>query len=75
MREGEPASLRAAAVQLNATEDTATNLATADRLTREAAARGADLIVLPEKWSVLGSDAQTRAGAQSLDGASKTPAV
>ena len=44
----------AGAVQLNSTEDTERNLATADRLVRSAAARGAELVVLPEKWSVLG---------------------
>lgn len=47
-------TLRAAAVQLNATEDVDRNLETADRLTREAAQCGAQLIVLPEKWTVLG---------------------
>jgi deaminated glutathione amidase len=60
--------MRVAAVQLNSTADTAANLAAADRLTRAAAADGARLIVLPEKWTVIGSDEQLRAGAQSLDG-------
>jgi predicted amidohydrolase len=60
--------MRAAAVQLNSTEDTSRNLATADRLVRQAAARGAELVVLPEKWSVLGTAEQMLAGAQSLDG-------
>jgi len=45
--------MRAGAIQLNATDDTDRNLATADRLVRDAAARGAELVVLPEKWSVL----------------------
>ena len=49
--------MRAAAVQLTATEDTARNLATAERLVREAASAGADFVVLPEKWTVLGSEA------------------
>ncbi len=40
----------------------------ADRLTRVAAAGGARLIVLPEKWTVLGSDEDLRAGAETLDG-------
>ncbi|MBV9799406.1 MAG: carbon-nitrogen hydrolase family protein, partial [Solirubrobacterales bacterium] len=44
--------MRAAAVQLNSTDDVDRNLATADRLVREAASRGAQLVVLPEKWSV-----------------------
>ncbi len=60
--------MRAAAVQLNSTEDRARNLETADRLTRAAAGAGAELVVLPEKWSVLGSEEQLRAGAEPLDG-------
>jgi predicted amidohydrolase len=58
----------AAAVQLNANEDKARNLATADRLTRAAASRGAALVVLPEKWSLLGSTEAMAAGAEQLDG-------
>jgi predicted amidohydrolase len=58
----------AGAVQLNSTEDTERNLATADRLVREAAARGAELVVLPEKWTVLGTSEDLAAGAQPLDG-------
>ena len=60
--------MRAGAVQLNSTEDTDRNLATADRLVRAAAARGAELVVLPEKWTVLGTGEQLAAGAQPLDG-------
>jgi predicted amidohydrolase len=64
--------LRAAAVQLTATPDKARNLQTADRLVRRAAADGARLVVLPEKWSVLGRGADLRAGAEPLDGAAVT---
>jgi deaminated glutathione amidase len=60
--------LRVAAVQLNSTADPAANLAVADRLTRAAAADGATLIVLPEKWTAIGSDAQLRAAAETLEG-------
>jgi len=60
--------MRAAAVQLNSTEDKARNLGTADRLTRAAAAAGAKLIVLPEKFNVLGTHEDYRAGAETLDG-------
>jgi deaminated glutathione amidase len=60
--------LRAAAVQLNSTEDPDRNLASADRLVRAAAGRGAELVVLPEKWNVLGTPEQMVAGAQPLDG-------
>jgi predicted amidohydrolase len=63
-----PDLLRAAAVQLTATPDAARNLERADRLTRAAAADGAQLVVLPEKWSVLGRGDDLRAGAQDLDG-------
>jgi predicted amidohydrolase len=58
----------AAAVQLNSTPDRDRNLATADRLTRAAAAAGAQLVVLPEKWPCLGTAEQTAAGAEPFDG-------
>lgn len=60
--------MKAAAVQLNSTADFGANLATADRLTRAAAADGAQLIVLPEKWTAMGSEEELRACAQLLDG-------
>jgi deaminated glutathione amidase len=60
--------MRAAAVQLTSTADRDRNLATADRLTREAAAAGAELVVLPEKWAVLGAPEDIVAGAEPLDG-------
>ena len=60
--------MRTAAVQLNSTDDKERNMATADRLTREAAADGADLIVLPEKFNVLGEHDDYVAGAEPLDG-------
>jgi predicted amidohydrolase len=64
------AQLKAAAVQLNATADGAANLAVADRLVRAAASDGASLIVLPEKWTAMGSDEQLRAAAEPLEGPS-----
>ncbi len=60
--------MRAAAVQLNSTDDKVANMAAADRLTRAAAADGADLVVLPEKVNLLGPDAALREGAEALDG-------
>ena len=60
--------VRAAAVQLNSTEDKDRNLGTADRLTRAAAADGAELIVLPEKFNVLGTPEHYREGAETLEG-------
>ncbi|HEY6397741.1 MAG TPA: carbon-nitrogen hydrolase family protein [Solirubrobacteraceae bacterium] len=60
--------MRAGVVQLNSTEDLDRNLETADRLVRQAAAGGAELVLLPEKWSILGTPEQMAAGAQPLDG-------
>ena len=60
--------MRAAAVQLQSTPDRDRNLAAADRLTREAAKAGAELIVLPEKWPALGTPEQTIAAAEPFDG-------
>jgi deaminated glutathione amidase len=67
--------LRAGAIQLNSTEDKHRNLSTAERLIRGAASDGADLIVLPEKWNLLGTPAQLSAGAEPLDGPSIAMAV
>ena len=64
--------MRAAAIQLTATPDTAANLAAADRLVRQAAADGATLILLPEKWNVLGHGTDLLAGAEALDGPAVT---
>ena len=60
--------MRVAAVQLNSTADFSANLASAERLTRAAAADGARLIVLPEKWTAMGTEEDLRAAAQPLDG-------
>jgi predicted amidohydrolase len=60
--------MRAAAVQLNSTDDKERNLETAERLVRDAARDGAELIALPEKWNLLGPGAALRAGAEDLDG-------
>jgi predicted amidohydrolase len=61
--------VKVAAVQLNSGADVAANLAVADRLTRAAAADGAKLVVLPEKWTAIGSEDDLRAAAEGLDGA------
>jgi deaminated glutathione amidase len=60
--------MRAAAVQLNSTEDKHRNLGMAERLVRDAAADGAELVVLPERLNVRGSDEQYEAAAETLDG-------
>jgi predicted amidohydrolase len=60
--------VKAAAVQLKSGADVEANIAAADEHVRAAAADGATLVVLPEKWTVMGSPADLRAGAQTLDG-------
>jgi predicted amidohydrolase len=60
--------LRAAAIQLNSNNDKARNLAAAERLVRAAAADGAELVALPEKWNLLAGGEELLAGAEPLDG-------
>ncbi|HEX8977659.1 MAG TPA: carbon-nitrogen hydrolase family protein [Solirubrobacteraceae bacterium] len=59
-------TVRAAAIQLNSTEDIEHNLDTATRLVRQAADGGAELIVLPEKWTVLGRPEVMQAAADPI---------
>ena len=66
--------MRAAAVQLNSNADKARNLAAAERLVRAAAADGADLVALPEKWNLLAGGEELLAGAEPLAGPSLTAA-
>ncbi len=60
--------MRAAAVQLQSTNDRDRNLAAADRLARAAAADGAELVVLPERLDLRGSAQDYAAGAETLEG-------
>jgi predicted amidohydrolase len=60
--------MRVATVQLTSTHDKDANLERADALTRRAAAAGAELVVLPEKWNVLGDPEAIHAGGEPLDG-------
>lgn len=60
--------MRVAAIQMCSTPDFPANLASADRLVRRAAADGAALVLLPEKWTCLGGREAIAQGAQPLDG-------
>ncbi len=54
--------------QLNTGADVEANIAAADRHVRAAVAHGAQLVVLPEKWTAIGGREELRAAAQTLDG-------
>lgn len=60
--------MRAAVIQLNSNEDRDANLEQADGLTRRAAAAGAELVVLPERFDLRGSDAAYQERAEPLGG-------
>jgi deaminated glutathione amidase len=62
--------VRVAAVQLNSNGDKARNLVAAERLVRAAAAAGAELVALPEKWNLLAAGEEQALGAEALDGPS-----
>lgn len=53
---------------MTSTPDRARNLEVADRLVRAAASDGARVIVMPEKWPVLGEADVMRSAAEPLDG-------
>lgn len=62
--------MKVAAVQLNSTGERASNIGAADRHVRAAAADGATLVVLPEKWPLIGGPKALQEGAEPLDGPS-----
>jgi predicted amidohydrolase len=66
--------VRAAVVQVLADTDTARNVARAGNLVEAAAAAGARLVVLPEKWNWWGPASATASGAEALEGPSLSAA-
>jgi predicted amidohydrolase len=60
--------MRVAAIQCTASADRAANLVAAGELVAGAAGDGAELIVLPELFSLYGNAPTLRAGAEPLDG-------
>ena len=60
--------MKAAAIQMTSTRDVAANLAEAARLLADAAARGAELAVLPENFSFMGATDAERAAAVERHG-------
>ena len=60
--------MRVAAIQLNSSDQVDRNLEVAELLVRAAAADGAELAVLPEKWSALAPGEVLQELAEPLDG-------
>src|SRR5712691_11874109 len=65
-----PDRIRVACVQMTSLADKAANLEAAERLVARAASTGADVVVLPEKWNVIGGAEVLHAAAESLEGKS-----
>jgi len=72
---GTTETLRVACVQLTSGPDKAANLETVERLVGDAAATGAELVVLPEKWNAIGPPDVLHAAAESLDGGESIEAM
>ena len=70
-----PDRIRVACVQMTSRADKAANLETAERLVAQAAATGADVVVLPEKWNGIGDAAFYNATAEPLDGGASVTAM
>jgi deaminated glutathione amidase len=70
-----PDRIRVACVQMTSRADKAVNLATAERLVSQAAATGADVVVLPEKWNAIGDAAVSHATAEPIEGGESVEAM
>jgi predicted amidohydrolase len=70
-----PDSLRVGCVQMTSGPDKAANLEVAERLVRDAAAAGAGLVVLPEKWNAIGPPEVLHAAAEPLEGGESVAAM
>lgn len=67
-----PQAVAAAAIQMNSGAGVAANIAVAERLVRTAADQGAEVVLLPEKFNLLGNSDDYFAGAEPLDGPTVT---
>jgi deaminated glutathione amidase len=70
-----PDRLRVACVQLCSRADKAANLERAEALVARAAAGGADVVVLPEKWNGIGNADTLRSLAEPLEGGESVEAL
>ncbi|MDX6400116.1 MAG: deaminated glutathione amidase, partial [Gaiellaceae bacterium] len=70
-----PDRIRIACVQMTSRADKSANLEKAERLVAQAAATGADVVVLPEKWNAIGDAAVYHATAEPLEGGESVAAM
>jgi predicted amidohydrolase len=67
--------LRIACVQMTSRADKGANLEKAEQLVARAAATGADIVVLPEKWNAIGDPDVLHAAAEPLEGGESVDAL
>jgi predicted amidohydrolase len=67
--------LRVACVQMTSGPEKAANLEKGERLVARAAATGADVVVLPEKWNAIGEADTLHAAAEPLEGGETVEAM
>ena len=70
-----PDRIRVACVQMTSRQDKSANLERAEALVARAASTGADVVVLPEKWNLIGSADDYRAAAEPLEGGESVQAM
>ena len=70
-----PDRIRVACVQMTSRSDKAANIEAAERLLARAAATGADVVVLPEKWNAIGDVGALHAAAEPLEGGESVAAM
>jgi deaminated glutathione amidase len=67
--------IRLACIQMTSRADKAANLEKAETLVAKAAATGADVVLLPEKWNAIGTVDELHAAAEPLDGGESVEAM
>ena len=67
--------IRLACIQMTSRADKAANLEKAETLVAKAAATGADVVLLPEKWNAIGTVDDLHAAAEPLDGGESVEAM
>ena len=70
-----PDRIRVACVQLTSRADKAENLEKTERLVAQAAASGADVVLLPEKWNAIGGVETLHEAAETIEGGESVEAM